>query len=249
MNNAVKILKMLADVGLLLDARRSWKVQERRQALVRSVLDAVELPPVEPRHLALIELLRVTWHTVESGAPSVRCFAPFGRHVRTVAAGMAALGSKDESLFVRTMVEVARLIPSYVAHNAQRMVGVHQIPSDMRAYFGDPDSGMRADGTFEFRDDHAKLLLHANWRIEDEIYRHGIKRANPDWPMPSIDGKRPYGDRSYYQLDMAHHLGKPYPVTDDGEPQSDPDLDASMSRLHFEMLAALQVVLSHGAHP
>jgi hypothetical protein len=243
-SDAVRFIKKLANVGGMLALRREWKVQERRQTLVRSALDAGEPPPLKPEHLALIRLLRVTWSPVESGAAGVRCYAPFGTGTRTVAVGMSAMQTGDEALFVRTMIEVARLLPSYVAEQAARMAGLYPIPSDMATYLSGGDAGVRADGMFEFRAEHAKLLSNASWRIEHEAYWRGLQGGNPDWPMPSIDGKRPYGDCSYYQLDLAEILGCPYAFGSDREAVPDPEKYEALQKLHHESLAALQVVLA-----
>ncbi len=65
------------------------------------------------------------------------------------------------------------------------------------------------------------------------------------WPLPYIDGKRPYGHMSYYQLDMASLLGEPREIGADRHALADEDKDARMQALHYEMTAALQVFLTH----
>lgn len=60
--------------------------------------------------------------------------------------------------------------------------------------------------------------------------------------LPYIDPKRPYGDMTYFQLDMAIALDEPLPP--DGEPFS-PEEEARYSGLHQEMLPALLVFLRH----
>ena len=63
--------------------------------------------------------------------------------------------------------------------------------------------------------------------------------------MPYIDGKRPYGDRSYYQIDIAEILGQPYAMNAKGRPILEASKDAKLAQLHRQSLAALQVFLMH----
>jgi hypothetical protein len=49
--------------------------------------------------------------------------------------------------------------------------------------------------------------------------------------LPYIDGKRPYGDRSYYQIDMAEILGKPYARNAQGGTLP-PQKDEALKQLH-----------------
>ncbi|RQT12135.1 hypothetical protein [Burkholderia contaminans] len=60
-----------------------------------------------------------------------------------------------------------------------------------------------------------------------------------------IDGKRPYGDRTYFQIDMAELLGESYKRDVRGNLIEDAEKDARVERLHYETLAALQVFLMH----
>lgn len=63
--------------------------------------------------------------------------------------------------------------------------------------------------------------------------------------MPYIDGERPYGDRTYFQFDMADLLGEPHKRDARGDLVKDGKKDARVERLHYETLAALQVFLMH----
>lgn len=61
------------------------------------------------------------------------------------------------------------------------------------------------------------------------------------WPMPYIDGKPPYGNRSYYQIDMAELLGQPFAKNAQGIYILSPDKDQALASLHQQTQAALQV--------
>ncbi|QVN12032.1 hypothetical protein [Burkholderia sp. LAS2] len=62
------------------------------------------------------------------------------------------------------------------------------------------------------------------------------------WPMIYIDGKRPYGNRTDHQFDIAELMGEPYRRDTKGDLVTDGKGCASgMSAC--DMLAALQVFL------
>ena len=64
--------------------------------------------------------------------------------------------------------------------------------------------------------------------------------------MPYIDGKRPYGDRSYYQIDMAELLGQPYAKDARGRYILPAEKDETLKQLHLQTQEALQLLLMHG---
>lgn len=77
--------------------------------------------------------------------------------------------------------------------------------------------------TFAFTDRHAALLRGARWR--------GL------W----MNAKRPYGDMTYFELDMAAILGDP--VVRDQDGRLPPEQEKRLGKLHAETLPALQVFL------
>mgnify|MGYP000975245310 CR=1 FL=1 len=89
---------------------------------------------------------------------------------------------------------------------SMNIIGCLDVPTAGEYLFqGVPTSG--------FDNEHLTLLRAANWRTVD---RHSIesvlREGDRYWPMPYIDGKRPYGNSSHYQIDMARLLGEPYPI-------------------------------------
>jgi hypothetical protein len=65
-------------------------------------------------------------------------------------------------------------------------------------------------------------------------------RENGTGIIELMDMKRPYGDMTYYFLDMADALGEP-PVRDaDDEPEFPPQQTERYLQLHREMLFAAQ---------
>jgi hypothetical protein len=86
-----------------------------------------------------------------------------------------------------------------------------------------PPFGQRA--AFDVTAEHIRLLQHANWRTF------------------MIDCKRPYGDFTHYQIDMADILGLPVAKDAKGHAQIGRDAEQRMDALHADMLYALQAYI------
>lgn len=80
---------------------------------------------------------------------------------------------------------------------------------------------------FDLADHHLALLRAARWR--------GL------W----MNAKRPYGDMTYFELDMADILGEA--VVRDAEGRLPASQEKRLWRLHAETLPALQIYLRHAA--
>lgn len=220
-----------------------------RDAIIRRVFAAPEDGlAYGAQHAALMRLLRVQWMPVESGAPGVDFEQPLLGGADTLSIVRGALKTADDTLAVRRLAEVCRLIPRYVQTIGRLQPGRYAVPPEMKEAFEFPESGVDAQGMFDLRKEHLILLRAAVWREVDEHALQAVLREGERyWPMPYIDGKRPYGNASYYQIDMARLLGKPYPLDAKGYAITDPAKDARLERLHYETLAALQVFLGRSA--
>lgn len=84
---------------------------------------------------------------------------------------------------------------------------------------------------FELSKDHIKLLKHLNLR--------GL----------FADPKRPYGDMTYFEIDMADALGIPVPRTADGKPNFSKEQMDRFARLHTDMMPAMQVMVLNAQVP
>lgn len=90
---------------------------------------------------------------------------------------------------------------------------------------------------FHFSSDHRELLRQSS--IEDsEVGWDGET-------VPGCDPKRPYGNFTYYQLEMAQHLGRPTTVNDEGNHEISEETEEELTRLHHSMQAAWQVFLEN----
>lgn len=220
---------------------------KRRKAIIRSVFAANAKPPkLSNQHLQLIRQLRVTWVPIESGAPGIDSSQPLRGKEPTLHAAMQILKTDDEALATRLLAELGLLISEFVS-TAQLKPGRYALPADMPKLSAQHTASQ--SGEFDFQTEHQLLLKAAQWR---EVSSHNIDDVLDSetgdeqiWPMPYIDGKRPYGDRSYYQIDMAEILGQPYAMNAKGRPILEASKDAKLAQLHRQSLAALQVFLMH----
>ena len=229
--------------GLLFALDRRGEPADR-DGVIRAVFaPSAPAPTLSRQHAALMRLLRVTWVPVESGAPGIDSERPL-IGAATMATAKAALAGADELVAVRALAEVGLLVPAYVGSLATLQAGPYTLPASERGQFADPASGVDAQGVFQLRKEHLTLLRAAIWRQVDGDSIGEVLAYGPDyWPMPYIDGKRPYGDSSHYQIDMATLLGEPYRLDAKGYAVADEAKDRRLERLHNETLAALQVFL------
>lgn len=92
------------------------------------------------------------------------------------------------------------------------------------------------ESTFDFTDRHRTLLGAMSWELTEPYVEENI---------PGADPKRPYGDFTFYQLEMALHLQLiPAQKPADHDPMT-PEIIDAMTELHGQMQPALQVFLEH----
>lgn len=90
-------------------------------------------------------------------------------------------------------------------------------------YAFQPPFGQRE--AFDVTDEHIRLLQRANWQTF------------------LIDCKRPYGDFTHFEIDMADILGLPVTKDAKGHAQIGKDAEKRMDALHADMLFALQAYI------
>lgn len=95
---------------------------------------------------------------------------------------------------------------------------------------------LAADSVFRFTAEHRTLLTAMSWTLFDPYF---------DDDLPGADPKRPYGDFTFYQLEMALALGRiPAHKPADHDPMT-PEIVEAMTALHFQTQPALQVFLQN----
>lgn len=226
-------------IGVLATAPTS-----RHADIVQQVFRAEALPPFTSEHLTLVRGLRVWWLPVESGAPGVDPGQPLRGAIPSVQMAQQLLATEDAALAARRLAEVARWVRPFV-EQARLAPGRYAVPAELQAQL----PGVQ-QGQFLLRAEHLLLLRAAMWREVEQGSLEDLladsTEAEPLWPVPYIDGKRPYGDRSYYTIDMAELLGQPFPLDASGYAIIAPARDAVLTRLHEETLTALQLLFLYG---
>lgn len=227
-----------ASLGLPWLSRRKSTLQ--RHTMVQAVF-AKALPPLTHQHLQLIRQLRVIWLPIESGAPGIDPMQPLLGDLLGLEAAQQILQTRDADLATKLLAEVCLWVPEFTA-SATLAPGSYALPTGF--------DGKAQNEKFEFRAEHLTLLQAALWRKVDDSNVADVladeDSSQPLWPMPYIDGKRPYGDRSYYQIDMAELLGQPYAKDAQGRYILPPEKDEALKQLHLQTQAALQVLFMHG---
>ncbi|WP_175971125.1 hypothetical protein [Burkholderia sp. BCC0322] len=217
-----------------------------RNAILRAVFaDDAPYPDLAPRHVALMRKLRVGWLPVESGAPAIVPEQPLTGDGATVDLAKAILETDDDAMAIRTLAELGHVISEFVTVAGELAPGQYMIPAELRDAFDYPESGVDASGRFEFRAEHLAILQGTIWRTLDDYSIDAVLEMDDFWPLSYIDGKRPYGECTYFQIDMAELLGEPYQFDDVRNLIEDAEKDARLERLHYETRAALQIFLLH----
>ncbi len=205
---------------------------------------------VRAEHLEFIRSLEVFWLPVESGAPALN-FGPPASPEETVLAKLRDLcgtpeASRDAMVtFYREGMFAAEAFLSNAALAPGRYR--YQDPLGAGVLAGQPFVAERLCAvdsdtvTVEVRPEHLALLARANVRVfDDDGVAMGV----------AIDPKRPYGDLSFYVIDMAAILGlapEGLPYRDDPSRRelSEPQM-RRLDHLHQEMQPVLQALLREG---
>ncbi len=217
----------------------------RHRETIRAVYTSNAAPVLTAQHCALIQRLRVIWIPIESGGPGIDFSQPFGQDNPTLATAMAILELDDEALAARLVAELGLLVAQYVV-GARLAPGRYALPAGLATELAASEAGITPDGQFDFSAQHAALLKLLNWiSVDASMIEYVLEEDSETWPMPYVDGKYPYGECSYFQIDMARALGEPYASDDSGAMIGDADKDQRLEDLHYQILTALQVFLIH----
>jgi hypothetical protein len=213
-----------------------------------AMTEGEEALEISPLHLACLRQLRFVWvPNVESGGPSVDFEAPFGSSdVYADLARIAKMNSKSElkRLYAAVMVRLA-----VFTEKGKLAPGHYSLPREtvLRLKRSVAASGISDDG-FHFTAEHAKLINALRWvYLEPTRYSFVFNLSlDPEdwtgfWRVPSVNFKRPFGDMTYFEIDMAAVLGLPF------RPNSNDPNEARFSDLYQQMHAALQIFVMNAA--
>ena len=92
---------------------------------------------------------------------------------------------------------------------------------------------------FHFEEKHRKIIRSMSVR-NSYTFEDGKV-------LVGVDAKRPYGDLTYFEADMAQVLGLPVGRNERNEFQLAPEVEEQMGQLHLEMEIAVQVFLRNAS--
>lgn len=215
-------------------------------------------------HVALLKQSRLGWDGAENGAPMLDPRRPYGREdLLTQLQEVFGTGAAEE--MARRHVEMYFVLARALKHGALvpgryplGNIALSDVRAALRGYDGlsDDDLGVDADGYVSLTDDHLKLLRGIEIRWPSQ-YDCDDRLGAGEYPAAAADAKRPYGDFTHKEVDMARLLGElpaaptvqspgslrscppPEPATFDPSPE----LALRLQRLHQQMLVAMQVFL------
>ncbi len=210
---------------------------------------------VTAEHIALLRKLRFSWETAETGAPMVDQQAPYGTP-DPLAAIADVTGAKTEADTARQHIEMHLALSKMLRHGSLKPgdypllnIKSQDVNKLMNGYFENDTPanmtalGLTSDGKFRLTGEHLNLIkaILFQWPDEDQV----TELFDLDlWPAPAMDPKRPYGDMSYFQADMAHILGLKVEASD-GKKELSEEQERALQHLHWQMLGALQVFVEN----
>lgn len=204
--------------------------------------------------LDLIRHISLSWDPAESGAPILNTIHPkegadidpedlFSILGDFIGVKMAGEDYSDEELenLWQAFYDIGECVMPIFAWHAKLKPGTYttfnpwsEIPVDDFFEGSNIKIPMKEETLeFELTETHLKLIPYLKFRFYDEYQR------------PTVDSKRPYGDMSYFYIDMAEALGIEVPVNDEGEAEFDQKQIDVFEQLHHEMLIALTVFFKY----
>lgn len=202
-------------------------------------------------HIDVLRHVRLGWDSCESGSSCFDPDKPFLGGETPLEVMEKAFGANSEEDQARLYVEMvwainefferAEIKPgSYTVNN----LSTSDIETAMTGYGGvssNKDLGLTDDGEVMLTAEIIKILKTPFWGWEMRGYEEDC-----GWPGPAIDCKRPYGDASYWQLDMARILEWDMKKNEEGYYRTTDEQDDKMQTIHFTQLASAQAILEHG---
>jgi hypothetical protein len=207
------------------------------------------------QHISLLRKARFMWDTVEVGAPILDSEKPYGQPALmtqlATAFGKApsrqlAMRHVEAVASLRTLLQHGRLEPGvYTIRNLTREEAARRVRAIRTQLSLPPNAGgLHSDGRFELTADHLKLLkvMSPQWSTDTAESALDVGA----WPVAGIDPKRPYGDMSFFVLDMVRALGGEVVVDADGRGVAPPEPEyRRLMALHADMLGAIQVFVEN----
>lgn len=211
------------------------------------IMENLKKRKVTSDHIKLVRKLKVTWVNCEAGAPMINSENPFGGRgiyedmAKILGLGEASrLSAEQKRELDQMLVDLAYDIPAIFLSAAAVNPGKYLLKNTLVDDYpagkfninidgsGDYEFGKSLTLDFELTEEHIKLMRVAAWKY---------------W---CVDPKRPYGDMTYFYIDIANAIGLQYERTPDGKPNIAKRELKRMDRLHAEMVFAMSVLFQFG---
>jgi hypothetical protein len=209
---------------------------------------------ITPEHVKALRKLRFAWHPlIEAGGPVVDPVTPYGGAQLADDLGPIA-GTRDRVVLARFHIEVSAVLISVLkdcnlpagryrlAHldNAtmERLAlreASGRLPRERTAVMRAQLPRLEPDGHFNFTVQHCRLLRKLRLEWPDGFTNSAFVEWN--YPAPVVHFKRPFGDMTTFEIEMAEILDLPIPEPYRPEPL--------LWRLYWEMWPALQTFVEH----
>ncbi len=200
--------------------------------------DDRELPTaVNAQDLALIRLFKFDWDTAEVGAPMVSSETPLGE--RDLLAQLRAhYGTEDDVELVKRYIGLMRGLNALMAYGTLATGRYARPVTGIEADTLQDISGKALDDDVEVTDAHIKALRTVSFEwTGDAEDRLDIG----EWPAPTMDAKRPYGDMTFYQIDLAKAVGR----LPERQEDFDDALASEMTELHHHLASVIPVFVAN----
>ncbi len=200
-------------------------------------------------HLSVLQSVKLGWDGAESGSTC------FDEHEPLTNDALSEIGRRfqlsDEMAQARVYAELVWAINHFFA-TVEIEPGTYEIDSatadairaamaGYEAISCDGDIGLDAEGNIELTTESIIVLKKTRWGwARNALDDYGA------WPGPAIDPKRPYGDYSYWQIEMAEMLGWEMEKDGEGYFRTTAEQDEELQRIHFRQLSAVIAILRFG---
>jgi hypothetical protein len=178
---------------------------------------------ITQQHLSLIRRMCFAWNNAEGGAPRLDSEQPYGSPypLKDIA---DIFGKASVEELARRHADMTPVLNSFL-QQAKLEPGAYEVNGR----------------TIQVTPDHSTLAkaLTFSW---DKDALEGFEEG--PWPGPSADPKRPYGDFTFFQREMALHLGW---INENSESNLSEDELSQLTTRHHEMLDVIRAIAAHGA--
>jgi len=204
-------------------------------------------------HLDLYRLTRLDWNGAEAGAACVDSAAPFG--------DLSPLDLMAEKFGSDTVIEQTEAYIRFAFSFSKFFETVKIEPGlyplenltadDIRQKFSgydlDPSEtslGLTEDGRVNVTQEMIAILRQTTW----DWSLHAFEDFGA-WPGAAVDPKRPYGNMTNWEVEMAQMLGLSLKKNDEGYFEVSEEQGAQLFGYHLGQLACAQAILEHGSLP